>query len=145
MLLTPHFTIEELTITQHRGIDNTPSEEVINNLKQLAFKLETVRSLLGGSPLIISSGYRCLSLNRVIGSKDTSAHTKGLAADFICPKFGLAENVFEFLRKQKDLKFDQLIFEDLGGKRWIHIGIKEDPTKYRQEVLIVNSTGTHRA
>ena len=85
MQLTPHFSLEELTATQHRGIDNSVNDDSSNsNLQQLAYKLETVRSILG-YPLVISSGYRCLELNRAVGSKDTSAHVKGLAADWVCP------------------------------------------------------------
>lgn len=145
MQLTPHFSLEELTITQHRGIDNTPSDEVRKNLQQLAFKLETIRSVLSSTPLIISSGFRCLELNRAIGSKDTSAHVKGLAADFIAPKFGLPESVFDYLRAQKEFRYDQLILENLGGKKWIHIGIRENPEEYRQQALIIDSTGTHFA
>ena len=143
MQLTPHFSLEELTITQHRDIDNTVNDDSSKqNLLQLAYKLETVRSILG-YPLVISSGYRCLELNRAIGSKDTSAHVKGLAADFICPKYGIPETVFEYLLTKKELKYDQLILEKLRGKSWIHIGLKENPEKYRQQALIIDKFGTH--
>lgn len=143
MQLTPHFSLEELTATQHRGIDNSVNDDSSNsNLRQLAFKLETVRSILG-YPLVISSGYRCLELNRAVGSKDTSAHVKGLAADWVCPKYGTPETVFEYLLTRKELKYDQLILEDIGGKKWIHIGLTENPSKYRQQALIIDKFGTH--
>lgn len=144
MQLSPHFTLEELTITQHRNIDNTPAYRERANLEQVAYKLETIRSKLM-FPLIISSGYRCLELNRSIGSKDNSAHVKGLAVDFICPRFGLPSAVFDYLLTQKDLKYDQLILEKIGGKQWLHIGLRENPEDYRQQCLIIDETGVHSA
>jgi zinc D-Ala-D-Ala carboxypeptidase len=67
--LTTHFTLEELThsdVALQRGIDNTPSPEIVANLQTLAEGLEKLRSLLG-TPILINSGYRCLDLNRLIG------------------------------------------------------------------------------
>lgn len=144
MQLSPHFTLEELTITQHRNIDNTPALSVVSNLTRIALKLEEIRNILN-SPMIVSSGYRCLELNRSIGSKDTSAHVKGLAADFIAPKFGLPSSVFEYLKSKKELKYDQLILEKIGGKQWLHIGLRDNPEDYRQQCLIIDETGVHIA
>ena len=142
MQLSPHFTLEELTITQHRGIDNTPSLPIVSNLTRLAHKLEDIRNILNSS-MIISSGYRCLELNRSIGSKDTSAHVNGLAADFISPKFGLPSSVFEYLRSKKELRYDQLILEKIGGKQWLHVGLRDKPEDYRQQCLIIDESGVH--
>lgn len=142
MQLSPHFTLEELTITQHRTIDNTPCTAIISNLTRVADKLEQIRTLLNTS-MIVSSGYRCLELNRSIGSKDTSAHVKGLAADFVAPKFGLPSSLFEYLRTKKELKYDQLILEKIGGKQWLHIGLRDNPEDYRQQCLIIDESGVH--
>lgn len=142
MQLSPHFTLEELTITQHRNIDNTPGLAVMSNLTRTAHKLEEIRTILN-SAMIVSSGYRSLELNRSIGSKDTSAHVKGLAADFIAPRFGLPSSVFEYLRAKKDLKYDQLILEKIGGKQWLHVGLRDKPEDYRQQCLIIDEFGTH--
>lgn len=144
MQITQHFSLEELTITQHREIKNVPSEKEINNLTQLAIRLETIRTMLG-FPLIISSGFRCLTLNRAIGSKDSSAHTKGLAVDFICPLFGEPKDIFDFIRSHPEIKYDQLILENIGGRKWIHFGIKEDVKEYRQQALLIDDTGTRFA
>ena len=72
MNLTTHFTLSELLVSgeaARRGIDNTPTPEALAALKRTALGLETVRMRLGGAPILISSGYRCLALNRAIGSK----------------------------------------------------------------------------
>lgn len=145
MFLTPHFTLDELTVTQHRGIDNTPNDRELKNLRKLAEHLEVIRSLLGDNPIIISSAFRCQSLNRAIGSKDSSAHVLGLAVDFICPKFGSVEEVFARLKKHPDLKYDQLILEFVNGKKWIHFGLREDEKDYRYQTLLIDHNGTRLA
>ena len=115
MLLSAHFSLEELIATQHREIDNTPSPEVVNNLQLLSKEtLEAVRYLLG--PLHINSGYRSVELNAAVGGQPTSQHCEGLAADFICPRYSLRECARRIL--EGSVVFDQLIYE-FGG--WIHI------------------------
>ena len=89
--LTPNFTLEEFTFSEtatRLGIDNTPSPEIAEELKRTAEMLEQIRAILGGRPVRISSGYRCLPLNRQVRSADTSAHILGQAADFTVPQFG---------------------------------------------------------
>lgn len=135
--MTPHFSIEELTITQHRKIDNTPDERALRNLEVLANKMEEVRQILDGKPILISSAFRCLALNRDVGSKDNSAHTMGLACDFTCPKFGNVDEVFQALQHSR-LEFDQLIIEKIGGKHWIHLGLREDKTQWRRQCFAIN-------
>ena len=128
MKLTDHFNLNEFTTSQtatRHGIDNTPSEKVVENLRMLAALLEQVRELLGGGAIRISSGYRCLALNRHIGSNDTSAHIRGWAADFTCPSFGKPIAVAKKIA-ESNLKFDQLIYEGT----WIHISC--DPQNRRQ-------------
>lgn len=118
--LSPHFTLEELTRSQtasRRGIDNTPTGDDLGRLMQTACRMETVRTLLGNRPIFVSSGFRCLELNRAIGSKDTSDHPKGLAVDFTASGLTIAKTI-EILR-DSPLKFDQLINE---YGRWVHIG-----------------------
>ena len=141
--LSPHFSLDELTITQHREVDNSPSPVDKEHLVLLAKALEEVRSILG-KPLLITSGFRCLSLNRAIGSKDGSMHTQGLAADFICPQYGNTYEVFQALRKSS-LVYDQLILESLGGKDWVHLGLKPQGVKPRMQVLLIDASGTRVA
>ena len=120
MQLTPHFTLHELTHSDtatRLDIDNTPTKAAKNNLKILAEGLEEVRSTLNGTPITISSGYRCLELNRLLKSKDTSAHVLGLAADFSCNRYASVKEVMEVL-SSSSVEFDTLILE---FNSWIHI------------------------
>lgn len=129
--MTEHFSLDEFTASQEatrHGINNKPSEKVVENLRMLAALLEQVRELLGDRSIRISSGYRSLALNRHIGSNDTSAHVRGYAADFTCPAFGTPITVAKKIA-ESNLKFDQLICE---GNAWIHISC--DP-KNRRQVL----------
>lgn len=130
MQLSEHFNLNEFTISQtatRKGIDNTPTEPVIERLRMLAATLERVRGLLGNSPIRISSGYRCKELNRSIGSGDNSAHVLGYAVDFTCPIFGTPKEVANEIAKSA-IKFDQIIYEGT----WVHLSI--DP-RNRREVL----------
>lgn len=127
--LSPHFTLEEATFSEtatRRGIDNTPTEIVKANMVNAAEQMERVRSLLG-CPVAVSSWFRCLLLNRAIGSSDTSDHRNGWAIDFISPKFGTPKEVCKKIAAS-DIKFDQLIFEGT----WVHISFGP---KMRQQIL----------
>ena len=128
MNLSTHYSLAELVASgeaARRGIDNSPTPEALAALKRTALGLETVRMRLGGMPVIISSGYRCLALNRAIGSKDTSQHLKGEAVDFICPRFGSPANIVAAL-KDSDVPYDQLILEFASsGGGWVHVSFSE--------------------
>lgn len=118
MNLTPHFTLAELVVSEtaaRRGIDNTPSDRVIGNLLETAKGLEKVRNILG-APILVSSAYRCLALNRAIGSKDGSAHVEGWAADFIAPRFGTPLQIVRAIEASA-IDFDQCIQEGT----WVHL------------------------
>lgn len=129
MQLTPHFSLEEFIFSEiaiRKLIDNTPLPDVMPRLILTAEGMEHVRAALG-YPVRISSGHRCLLLNREIGSSDTSDHVKGYAVDFTCAGYGPPKEV---VRKLIDsgLKFDQLIYEG----SWVHIGFNP---KMRQKVM----------
>ena len=130
MQLSKNFKLNEFTASQtatRKGIDNTPAAPIIERLRMLANMLEQVRSLLGNHSIRISSGYRCLALNRAIGSGDSSAHVQGYAVDFTCPGFGTPKEVANKIA-QSDIKFDQLIHEGT----WVHLSV--DP-RNRRDVL----------
>jgi hypothetical protein len=141
MKLSEHFTLEELIasdIAARHGIDNIPSSPlIISNLKSLAEGLEDVRKLLG-KPITINSGYRSLMVNSLLGSKPTSQHTKGLAADFVCPSFGTPEEIIKKI-VSSDIKYDQVILE---FDRWIHISFCEEGYKPRKQALIIDGSRT---
>jgi putative chitinase len=130
--MTPHFTLAELTHTDHRLLDNTPNAQELANLKRLAEFLETVKTTLGGKPIMINSAFRSKAVNDAVGSKDTSQHRQGLAADFRVP--GMAPDAV--VRALLHLPYDQIIRE---YDAWTHISIADKP---RRQALIIDRQGT---
>jgi putative chitinase len=130
--MTPHFTLEELTHTDHRLLDNTPNATELVNIKRLAEFLETVKTTLGGKPIMINSAFRSKAVNDAVGSKDTSQHRQGLAADFRVP--GMAPDAV--VRALLHLPYDQIIRE---YDAWTHISISDKP---RRQALIIDKQGT---
>ena len=130
--MTPHFTLAELTHTDHRSLDNSPTQIEISNLQRLAQFLETVKTTLGGKPIIISSGFRSKAVNDAVGSKDSSHHRLGLAADFRVP--GMSPDAV--VRALLALPYDQIIRE---YDAWTHISISDKP---RRQALIIDKDGT---
>ena len=139
--LSRHFTLDELIASQtaaRRGIDNTPSPAVVRNLRRLAALIEKVRTLLGGKPILVSSGYRCRALNAAVGGAKASAHMAGLAADFTAPGYGTVLQVARRIAASS-LRYDQLIHE-YGA--WVHIGLAPPRRKpRRQNLSIFKGTG----
>ena len=133
MNLTEHFTLEELTDTSHRQFDNTPNDAELANLIKLAEFLEQVREVLGGKPVMINSGFRSKQVNDSVGSKDSSQHRTGCAADFRVP--GMKPDAVVRALIASDLKFDQVIRE---FDAWTHVSIADKP---RKQALIIDRTG----
>ena len=137
MNLTPNFTLDELTFTDHREFDNTPNDSEKNNLKRLAELLEQVRWTLG-KPIIINSAFRSKAVNDAVGSKDTSQHRVGCAADIRVPGMTPDEVVKAVIAA--NLPFDQLIRE---FDRWTHISVPNQPSGIpRRQSLIIDRQGT---
>jgi len=138
MNLSPHFTLAELTITDHRTLDNTPDAVSLENLARLALFLEEVRALLGHRVLMITSGYRSAPVNAAVGSKEKSQHRVGCAADFRVPGMTPDEIVRRIV--SSDLKYDQCIREFDG---WTHLSIPTiEWTQPRRNALIIDRSGT---
>ena len=136
--LTEHFTLEELTATDHREFDNTPNETERENLVRLAGLLELVKVAIGGKPVMVNSAFRSKAVNDAVGSKDTSQHRIGCAADIRVPGV-TPDQVVKAVIAAK-LPFDQLIRE---FDRWTHISIPNDPKgKPRGQTLIIDKAGT---
>ena len=138
MLLTPHFSLEELTVTDHREFDNTPNSSEINNLKRLAELLEEVKTLLGGKPIMVNSAFRSAQVNAAVGSKDTSQHRVGCAADIRVPSMSPDEVVKAVIAS--GIGYDQIIRE---FNSWTHISVPNNPSGTpRKQALIIDKQGT---
>ena len=138
MNLTEHFTLEELTHTDHREFDNTPNMVEAENLTRLAEFLEQVKTLLGGKPIMVNSAFRSKLVNDAVGSKDTSQHRVGCAADIRVPGMTPDEVVKTVIAS--DLGYDQIIRE---FDRWTHISIPNSiHNAPRKQALIIDKQGT---
>ena len=124
MNLSPHFTLAEATHSGtaiRLGIDNQPTLEVVENMKIAAERMETVREILGGHPIEVTSWYRSLAVEkRIGGSMRPNGHSSGFCIDFRMynhlPGYKTPLEVCEALMLT-DLKWDQLIWEGT----WVHI------------------------
>jgi hypothetical protein len=136
--LSVHFTLDELTHTDHRQFDNTPNASELANLIRLAGLLEDVKILLGGKPIIVNSAFRSKAVNDAVGSKDSSQHRIGCAADIRVPSVTPDEVVRAVIAS--GIEYDQIIRE---FDRWTHISVPSvaggNP---RRQSLIIDKAGT---
>lgn len=133
--LSKNFKLSEFTRSQtaaRHNICNQPSQKGIDNLQVLCEDcIEPIREL-AGCPIYISSGYRCIQLNRLIGSRDTSQHIDGEAGDLTANVDNLKELAQEIA--DSDIIFDQLIYE----LDWIHVSYRKGAN--RRQVLTAKFT-----
>ena len=123
-IIMKYFSISEMTrsdTAKRLGIDNTPSYEIKKNLTLFIEKvLDPIREDWG-SPIIVSSGYRCPELNKAVGGVKTSGHLYGYCADLQVKgdlrKF--SNFVIEWM-KEHQMKWDQIIWEKSGNVTWLH-------------------------
>lgn len=147
MQLSPHFTLEELTASDtasRKGWDNTPNDVELANLKRLATFLEAVRTIVG-KPIHINSGYRSKLVNDAVGSKDSSQHRQGCAADIRVPGMTPREVCQKLIAS--GLAYDQLIeeFSTPQGGGWTHISVPTyEIDKPRRQALIIDRLGTRQ-
>ena len=138
MNLSPHFTLEELTHTDHREFDNTPNEAELDNLKRLAAFLEEVKTVLGGKPVMVNSAFRSKQVNDAVKSKDSSQHRLGCAADIRVPGMTPDEVVKAVIAS--GIGYDQVIRE---FDRWTHISVPNTKEMTpRRQALIIDKAGT---
>jgi putative chitinase len=133
--LSPHFTLEELTITG-TGIDNSPPPALLATLKTLAAKMEDVRKLLGDKSITVNSAFRNKAVNEAVGGVPNSAHALGFAVDFTCAPFGSPYDICKKIAASS-LQFDQLIHE---RRDWVHLSF--DPNRNRRQLLTLPVTGS---
>ena len=140
MNLSPNFTIEELTVSEiaaRRNLDNTPNATEVANLVRVAELLEQVRALLG-KPILVNSAFRSKAVNDAVGSRDTSQHRLGCAADIRVP--GLTPKQVVQACIDAKIPFDQVIEE---FDSWTHISVPNTPsTAPRRQALIIDKQGT---
>ena len=143
MQLSEHFSLEELTASEtaaRNGWDNTPNPDELSNRKRLAEFLEEVKQVLGGKPVMINSAFRSKLVNDAVGSKDSSQHRVGCAADIRVPSMTPDDVVKAVIAS--GIGYDQVIRE---FDRWTHISIRNKPEdKPRQQALIIDKMGTRQ-
>ena len=139
--LTANFSLEELTRSEaadRNGWDNTPNEQETANLKRLAGLLQQVKTAVGGKPVMINSGFRSKQVNDSVGSKDSSQHRTGCAADIRVPGMKPREVVEACIAAK--IPFDQIILE---FDSWTHISVPNTPeAEPRGSKLIIDKQGT---
>lgn len=135
-MISEHFSLEELTYTS-KPYDNTPSLEIIQNLKVLAANLEKIRAIFD-APIHINSAYRSPAVNKAVGGSPTSAHLTGFAADIEVTGMtsrGVSRRIAQAMDDGELPGVDQLIYEG----SWSHVSFAPEA---RGEKLTANfSTG----
>ena len=119
------------------GLDNTPNEEQIENLKALCENiLEPLREYYESRPIMVSSAFRSAPLSEAIGSSARSQHCKGEAVDFEIPGF---DNKQVAAHIKNNFDFDQLISEyyeeGVADSGWIHVSYKRDGSNRKQSLI----------
>ena len=138
--MTENFSLEEMTVSEiavRKGLDNTPNATEITNLMRTALLLEQVRELIK-KPIIINSAFRSKAVNDAVGSKDTSQHRIGCAADIRVPGM-TPKQVVEACIKA-NIPYDQVIQE---FDSWTHISVPDMAARPpRRQALIIDRNGT---
>ena len=125
MKLTEHFTLSEFVRSEtatNKNIDNMPTPDVVDNLRNLCSNVLEPARLAFGSPIYITSGYRCPALNKAVGGKPTSQHLRGEAADLQVRGIENLRKLYKLIRDNG--VFDQLLYESNGATKWIHVSYK---------------------
>ena len=136
MIITKNLTLEELIhsdTAKAKGIDNSPTNEHLKYLIEIANNIfQPLRDGIG-KPIRISSGYRSEKLNKAVGGSKTSQHNKGQALDLVATPGFTNKDIFDYIKKH--LEFDQMIWE-FGtdtNPDWVHVSYNKG--KNRKQVL----------
>jgi len=136
MIITKNLTLQELihsNTAKAKGIDNSPTNEHLRNLIEIANNIfQPLRDGIG-KPIRISSGYRSEKLNKAVGGSKTSQHNKGQALDLVATTGFTNKDIFDYIKK--NLEFDQMIWEFGTDKNpdWVHVSYNKG--KNRKQVL----------
>lgn len=135
--MNTYFTIKELCYSytaEQKGIDNSPSKEIEEHLKELISFLNPIREKWG-SGIQVNSGYRCPELNKAVGGVDTSAHMLGYAADLYPVNDKFDDFKTFIVNYLQDKEFDQCILETSGNSEWIHLGLYNNKHQQRKQIF----------
>lgn len=136
--MSKNFSLAELVASdtaRRRGIDNTPSFEVVSHLEELCDNLLQPLRDAWGAPISVTSGFRCHKLNQAVGGVATSAHLMGYAADLQISDMKKFDEFVKFVVGWiKDKSFDQCLIERSGSTRWLHIGYKNQNGEQRHQI-----------
>ena len=128
-------TVSDIAV--RKGLDNTPNATEIINLMRTAQLLEQIRTLIK-KPIIINSAFRSKAVNDAVGSKDTSQHRIGCAADIRVPGMTPKEVVQACV--DANIPYDQIIEE---FSSWTHISVPDSAARPpRRQALIIDRNGT---
>ena len=145
--VTKNFSLRELTRSEtarRHGVENTPNEKEMQNIRKTAEQLEKIRDYVG-KPIIVTSCFRSERVNKLVGGSPTSAHRFGSAAD--CDALGMTSLAFaKKLIEMRDvgkLAFDQLILEfpERGDGAWVHIGFRHNSQQRNQIMTATKKNG----
>ena len=132
MMLSKHFSLDEFTCSataQAMGIVNSPGSSELANLRFLCQEvLEPARKVIG-EPIHITSGYRCLALNRAVGGVAQSYHVRGLAADLHIESDAHASRLADALDAQPYC--DLILVEHAHGASWLHVQARKLSPRHR--------------
>jgi zinc D-Ala-D-Ala carboxypeptidase len=152
MKLTPNFSLAEFIASNtaaRRGLNNDLPASLYANARATCEMLERIRAFLSErlgrpAPILLTSGYRSIPVNRAVGSKDTSSHTRALAADWHCPAVGRPTDVCRMLEPHVEtLGIGQLIneFPSASGG-WIHTAAESVPERNR--IITITARGVRQ-
>lgn len=145
MTLTEHFSFEELTRTGQSALQDANRREArdyYDKLKLVAEMLEVIRAKFGA--VRVNSGFRGPAVNKAVGGSATSQHSKGEAADIVCPSTTV-DDLHRWIVVESGIAFGQCILEKPAGSAWVHISLGapyRDPTKCGQSLAFDGKTYT---
>jgi hypothetical protein len=138
MQLSKNLSLAEMIISseaKRKNINNMPSEDILDNMKKLAINIfQPIREHFN-APIHISSGYRCIALNKSIGGASSSQHCSGEAMDIDMDGTTISNaQIFHWIKD--NLVFDQLIWEfgTDANPDWVHVSY-ESNGKQRKQIL----------
>ena len=125
-----------------KGIDNTPTFEIVEHLDELVDKVLDPLRAAYGMPIKVSSGYRCPALNKAVGGAATSVHMIGFAADLqVSGSFNKFRDFVVAWFRNTGTKFDQLLLESSKktGTQWIHVGLYNNAGQQRGQIKVMEA------